>query len=260
MRLKRRSITGIFMGLLIVVVLMLTSFGDKSVKAQESGEAKENGEASGDLKEDLEPSPSHAADAKSSDAEDGVGDASPGSDAGVSEGSLDDSLLPAGLISNIHRERKRLAVERADIEQARKDLKIAQESLRTQLKDIDARIDDRIKELKALRDQVAALKSALTKAQSDHVEGQRREKVEAHETKITHLVKLCERMPPESAAPYLEGLEVDVAAAVLSRMRVRKAAAVIAAMRSSKAADLSKRYLQDDIPPAPGIAPKPTSQ
>lgn len=164
-----------------------------------------------------------------------------------------------------------MAVERAEIEQAQLDLKIAEESLRKKIKIANAMIDTRVKEarkelesqiqeLKGLKEKVGALKNALTKNQADHVEGKQREKKEAHETKITHLVKLCERMPPESAAAYLEGLEVDVAASVLSRIKVRKAAAIIAAMSSTKAAGLSKRYLKDDIPPAPGIAPKPKAQ
>lgn len=288
MRLDRRTITVVFTSLLIVGGLVWTNFGNGPVRAQESGEAKENGEASKDLKENLEAPPAPAPDAQDSDAGASVSDAKPGSDAGVSEESLDDSLLPAGLISNIDRERKRLAIERAELEHARKDLKTAEEALRIRIKEANARIakeiaeanaglekrieearkklDAKLKELKELKDKVAALKDALIKAQAKQAEEEKveeskqREQEAALEAKITHLVKLCERMPPESAAPYIEGLEVDVAAAVLSRMKVRKAAAVIAAMRSSKAADLSKRYLQDDIPPAPGVAPKPANK
>lgn len=126
----------------------------------------------------------------------------------------------------IARERRALAVERAELEQLRIDLVAA-----------EAELDEKMKALDELRKKRANLLDKIKAARQTIVD-----------EKIERLVKLVEKMPPGNAALYLATLDEPTATTILQGMRVRQAAKVLAALAPEKAAALSRMYLKDDQP------------
>ena len=61
---------------------------------------------------------------------------------------------------------------------------------------------------------------------------------------VARLSKTYAAMPPGSAAPLLESLEIDLASAILRRMKPKKSAAVLAVMSKNRATRLSKLLAQ----------------
>jgi len=132
--------------------------------------------------------------------------------------------LPPELEKDLKREFRKLELDRAQLEQTRDDLNLAEQ-----------KVMERIVELKDLMVELQAVIDRIQKAQQ-----------KVHDDRIRHLVKVCERMPPENAARYIEGTELDVAALILEGMGVRRAAAVVAEMDPEKAVSVSKRFLDRD--------------
>ena len=132
--------------------------------------------------------------------------------------------LPPELEKDLKREFRKLELDRAQLEQTRDDLNLAEQ-----------KVMERIVELKDLMVELQAVIDRIQKAQQ-----------KVHDDRIRHLVKVCERMPPENAARYIEGTELDIAALILEGMGVRRAAAVVAEMDPEKAVSVSKRFLDRD--------------
>ena len=132
--------------------------------------------------------------------------------------------LPPGLEKDLKREFRKLELDRAQLEQTRDDLSLAEQ-----------KVMERIVELKDLMVELQAVIDRIQRAQQ-----------KVREDRIMHLIKVCERMPPENAARYIEGTELDVAALILEGMSVRRAAAVVAEMDTEKAVSVSKRFLNRD--------------
>ena len=59
--------------------------------------------------------------------------------------------------------------------------------------------------------------------------------------RIQRLAKVYEAMPPDSVAPLLENLELDLATSIVSSMKAKKSAAVLAVMDREEELDLSRR-------------------
>lgn len=57
---------------------------------------------------------------------------------------------------------------------------------------------------------------------------------------VARLAKTYAAMPPTSAAPLLESLEIDLATAIMRRMKPKKTAGVLAVMSQTRATRLSK--------------------
>lgn len=132
--------------------------------------------------------------------------------------------LPPELEKDLKREFRKLELDRAQLEQTRDDLNLAEQ-----------KVMERIVELKDLMVELQAVIDRIRKDQQ-----------KVADDRIRHLVKVCERMPPENAARYIEGTELDVAALILEGMGVRRAAAVVAEMDPEKAVSVSKRFLDRD--------------
>jgi len=132
--------------------------------------------------------------------------------------------LPPELEKDLKREFRKLELDRTQLEQTREDLNLAEQ-----------KVMERIVELKDL---MVELQSVIDRIQRDQ------QKVQ--DDRIMHLIKVCERMPPENAARYIEGTELDVAALILEGMGVRRAAAVVAEMDPETAVSVSKRFLNRD--------------
>ena len=118
------------------------------------------------------------------------------------------------------RERK-LSAERAEITAERADLAKAR-----------AKIEERIKRLESLIAERKAVEEAIQAAKTELVE-----------VRTQRLVKVAEKMTPDAAARYLEGMDDPTAASIVEGMSVRKAALVLSAMKPSRAVKLSRIYL-----------------
>lgn len=96
----------------------------------------------------------------------------------------------------------------------------------TLLKAAEARIDDKAKELEALRDQLEHLIKGYD---------------EQRETKIRSLVKIYENMKPADAARIFEELDPDTLLLVAERMKERKLALVMAEINPGKAKEITEQ-------------------
>ncbi|MBR56492.1 MAG: hypothetical protein CMH54_00380 [Myxococcales bacterium] len=147
---------------------------------------------------------------------------------------------------NLSKQQKLLQLQRSEMDQAQRDLQFAEERLSKKISEFKKLKE----ELTSIRDEIKAMK------EKEKAEKKIRKELElgrgmARGKKLDHLKRICEKMPPESAARYLEALDLDVASAILARMSVRKAAAILAVMDKKTAVSLSKRYMNHDMAPAP---------
>ncbi|HIN72596.1 MAG TPA: hypothetical protein EYM98_08470 [Dehalococcoidia bacterium] len=168
-------------------------------------------------------------------------------DANRDDGNQPNKTIPTSVRSrHLSKQQKLLQLQRSEMDQAHRDLQNAEEHL-----------SKKISEFKTLKDELTALRDEMKAMQDkDQAERKIRKELElgrgvVRGKKLNHLKRICEKMPPESAAKYLEALDMNVAAAILARMSVRKAAAILAVMDKKTAVTLSKRYMKHDIPPAP---------
>lgn len=95
--------------------------------------------------------------------------------------------------------------------------------------ELEARVSERIEELKSVRLDLAQRLSVLD---------------EESEARVQTLTKVYAAMPPNRAAPLLEAIDADLATAILRRMKTKKSAAVIALMSQEEALLLSRRVAQ----------------
>jgi len=99
---------------------------------------------------------------------------------------------------------------------------------------------ERERALKAEEERLFALRKEVDMkiAKYEKLLGQAEEKEkrkqEEKDSKVDHLVKLFEGMPPEEAAARLAALDNGMAAAILVRMKARKASAVLAVMEPKR--------------------------
>ena len=117
---------------------------------------------------------------------------------------------------------KMLAAREAELEQSMKDLKA-----------VESRLDKKIARLEALikkRKMVEEKIKSSVKTDKD--------------TRLSRVVAVTGKMPPESAALYLTELSVDTAAKILGGIKPRQAAAIMSAMLPSKAAEISRKYMK----------------
>ncbi len=91
----------------------------------------------------------------------------------------------------------------------------------------EARIDEKITELKAINQRIDGLVTQFNAREDE---------------KITRLVKIYETMKPKDAARIFNELELDLLLEVLARMREAKAALIIAKMNSSKAKTVTSEF------------------
>lgn len=96
----------------------------------------------------------------------------------------------------------------------------------TMLKAAETRIDEKAKELEALRGQLEGLIKGYD---------------EQHESKIRSLVKIYENMKPVDAAQIFEELEMDTLLLVAERMKERKLAPVMAEINPTKAKEITEQ-------------------
>lgn len=91
---------------------------------------------------------------------------------------------------------------------------------------LEARVEERLAELREIQ--------RLVEERITEWEGQ-------DDARIKRLAKVYESMPPDSVAPLLENLELDLATSIVSRMKAKKSGAVLAVMDPEEALVLSRR-------------------
>lgn len=130
------------------------------------------------------------------------------------------------ILERIDRERGRLAAQKAEIDAAKADLATAEQKLDAKIKALEMLIEER----KAVEKAILAARDVV------------------HDVRIKRLVKIAEKMTPEDAAVYLNGLDDTVAASIVEGMKVRKAALVLSRLPASKSSKLSRLYLTRESP------------
>jgi len=113
-----------------------------------------------------------------------------------------------------------LSQRREELEQYEKSLKLRE----TILKATEERIESKIAELSALKQDVDALLAKYN---------------EKEEAKIRSLVKIYENMKPKDAARIFEEIDMDVLLEVVDRMSERKIAPVLAKMQAKRAKEIT---------------------
>lgn len=120
-------------------------------------------------------------------------------------------------------ERARLLDAReAELDQAERDLTIVERRLDAKIARLEALIAERQRVEQKILDEAEREKAA----------------------RMTRMIEVTSRMPPERAALYLGELSLETAAEILGGIKARKAAAILAAMLPSKAAEISRKYLK----------------
>lgn len=104
---------------------------------------------------------------------------------------------------------------------------------------LEARLDDRVRQLDALQQKLAADEAARQSARSQDWSG---------------LVKIYATMRPQDAATILNDLKMSVLLPVMDQMPGRKAAAILAAMDPNKARDLTMELAKYRLAHPPGQA------
>ncbi len=134
------------------------------------------------------------------------------------------SVPPTTPYEAVRQERRALEAQRAELEQMKSDLSVAEAS-------IDARIEalkQVVNENKAILEKTEALRKTILN------------------DKMVRLIKLTEKMPAPEAAAYLSKLDEPTASTILQGVRVRQASKIMAALSPAKAASLSRTYLKYD--------------
>lgn len=102
------------------------------------------------------------------------------------------------------------------------------------LKATENRVDEKLAEMNALRDELEALLQKQTAEQQQ---------------RLDKLVKIYENMKPKDAAGIFDELELDVLLGILDRMSERKSAPIIAAMDPVKARIISLKLAEQKALP-----------
>ncbi len=109
------------------------------------------------------------------------------------------------------------------LSERRRDIDERETELDTRLTLLDAaeeRLNDRVEELRGLRDEIEEMMGQMTDAEQEQ---------------NRRLVALYERMEPRAAAPIMENLSNDILLTVVQNMREPNLAAVLAAMQPEQA-------------------------
>ena len=134
---------------------------------------------------------------------------------------------------------KSVALERADMERRRGDLLLEEERLKTLRKEID----ERLQELRRLKDGIARERAGL--------EAQEQALSEARRKEFLHLVKVYENMAPEEAAPLIQAMDRNVAVDLLARMKEKKAGQILENVQKKRAVELSEALARRKRPEGP---------
>ncbi len=116
--------------------------------------------------------------------------------------------------------------EQKNLVQAKKELEIFEEQ-----------IDEKLENLKILKNQIKDDMALLTKKKSSREQ----EKEAAYEKKIGRLVKMYAGMKPQKAALIIDKMNLEVAQEIFLRMRETSAANILSFVDSEKAAKISER-------------------
>ena len=126
-----------------------------------------------------------------------------------------------------------LAARRNELDQ-RESAIVEREALLTVA---EQRLDEKLAELRALREELEGMLDQLDEEQEEHLQS---------------LVRIYENMRPGDAARIFDGLDMDVLLQVLQRMSERKTAPILAAMQPERArevtAELALRRQLPEIP------------
>ncbi len=128
-------------------------------------------------------------------------------------------------------------------------------SLRDREVELDRRtreLDERERTLEQLEERVNGRLDEIRTIQRD-VEARILEWEGQDDARIKRLAKVYESMPPDSVAPLLENLEIDLATSIVSRMKAKKSGAVLAVMEREEALVLSRRVARP-------LAPRPEDE
>ena len=126
-----------------------------------------------------------------------------------------------------------LAARRGELDQREASI-VEREALLTVA---EQRLDEKLAELRALREDLEGMLDQLDEEQEEHLQS---------------LVRIYENMRPGDAARIFDGLDMDVLLQVLQRMSERKTAPILAAMQPERArevtAELALRRQLPEIP------------
>ncbi len=115
---------------------------------------------------------------------------------------------------------QRLSERRQELERWEANIEIKENTLDA----TEKRIDTKIKQIEAMKDEVAALLKQYN---------------EKEDTKITSLVKIYENMRPEDAARIFDEVEMPILLLVIDKMSEKKVAPILAGMDAQKAKALT---------------------
>jgi flagellar motility protein MotE (MotC chaperone) len=129
---------------------------------------------------------------------------------------------------------QRLAERRQQLDARARDLDTREQALAL----AERRLDGKLQELKALKDQFEALVV---------------ERDESHETQLRSLVKIYENMKPKDAAPIFDQLDMPILLDVIERMKEAKVAPILALMNPDRARQVTQDLaVRREMPPPGG--------
>jgi flagellar motility protein MotE (MotC chaperone) len=182
------------------------------------------------------------------------------------DGKLPKEPGPKRFKVNLKHAQKQLDLEWAELIQTKKDLEETERRIREKLKEFrnakDSVDSHRKKSIKTQKDEIDRTEKK-GKARIEDLKMQQADLEDKlrvlsgtgpHSTltrfqrKIQRLTAICEKMPPEAAARFIEGLKLKLATAIMANMKVRRAAAIMTNLNVETAAKISERYLKNDVP------------
>ncbi|WP_421787291.1 MotE family protein [Hyphobacterium sp.] len=146
------------------------------------------------------------------------------------QGSLSLRLANGGLSPSEQRILRSLRDRRAELDQRERELDTREQMLQA----AELRIDERIAELRVLRDDIDTLLGTLS---------------EQEEVELDRLVAIFNQMEPDAAAERIARLDGDMQVQIISRMTARQAGPIMAEMEIRDAANLSAMIAaRHDVP------------
>jgi flagellar motility protein MotE (MotC chaperone) len=127
---------------------------------------------------------------------------------------------------------KQLATRRDELDKRARDLDKREELMKV----AEQRVDQKFKEMSALRAQLQSMVDQINGAQS---------------TQFDNLVKIYETMKPDDAAKIFENLDMPVLLGVIQRMKPKSTAPIMAKMAPEKAKELTIALTKQNQLPAP---------
>ena len=245
---SKRLRFGLLPAVIFAAVLMLTvRIGDLWVAVPSGGIASARAASEPDAETEAEPSAEtaspedggdgDAAAAAATATEEAETEAADGPDGLDSEDVPEDEEWDADAAEYMSREDlallRELSARRRELDQRNKDIDLRHRLLEA----AEKRIDQKILELSAIRDEVKALLIQYDDQQ---------------DTKLSSLVKIYEKMKPKQAARIFEELDMPVLIEVLERMKESRAAPIMAAMKPTTAKSVTqelarRRQLPDAV-------------